>query len=985
MYYICIYLRGRPPHWETTRSSGTLYWRERADDDAVPPWVEGDRDATRSRRTYCKNCYRHVHKNNNLRVPMRNVLELLRTRFHIDKCYAALYEELRGDLNWWPPLPHMSDSDLLEHFTTQWEKIDGGQASAREALEKHIDSNAFESKEALLRAVRTGVSAQSNTRKHATSTSAGTLDAQDSPELDRLYQELLEQTNVVESAASPIPKEFFTQTWDVRGPLTVGVHKILWQDAGAQIPLDQIMSQDARTAISVGRIYSHFRRTRKIRTERAGQTKQVPCYSHAAGNIQMKRKFPRQDAGMLGMVATSSAARVQYINLKKSEAAVVTECMEWLKRHNIWTRVYKTNLEALQNKLELLKDAFCDSEHLCNDAGETLDAVMGREDVGLIRAELSEYSGQYGNILTSLGHVGNSVTRWPNEETPNVVEAAKDAAAEIEKYITLSIEDVNLDAKVFVDKHPHGTGSFNSIPNCVSYTDYLGARIHELDSAFRTDRIWTFFQEDRKIKMQLAQQARFTRTEELGEGQPKNTEAASEARWKRRFGKRTRPSVATYGTAHSREYHLHKFGSRLQSTQVDSNKYYRKMKQDMLTVIRPENRGTPHGMLTFVGNDRSADVRAMLTPGLGPLAPVPQEFHIAHMLSSGFAEDAQIPVYDNPAIVTFSYMRSKKRFTDRVLRRGAFDSLGGVVKDYFAREEEQQRKCTHSHNPYMCERCSPSCTSMSRYCIRNQSNVLPSDIRNSEKDNMHKMLHMPYTQTELLRPYPLEHAPVNRMSGKTEKDVKGGGAKQMLSAMDDADTLVAYYFRRVQIQWTIHRCSSNYCKADGRCSCRFDFPFQEPCGEQQHNETRDRIDHIRRHIPDDQRVSAHNLETLVFTNSPCRNQVFDPIKGGRRAGAYCTKYTGKAEKLALLETVHAEDTEVVEYLKTRIIGANLTFYRHNGGKIVELNHDVDFFPSEFVGEGHVIRPLWHQKVRRAYPHALRFLTKQENISTGPSS
>jgi hypothetical protein len=61
----------------------------------------------------------------------------------------------------------------------------------------------------------------------------------------------------------------------------------------------------------------------------------------------------------------------------------------------------------------------------------------------------------------------------------------------------------------------------------------------------------------------------------------------------------------------------------------------------------------------------------------------------------------------------------------------------------------------------------------------------------------------------------------------------------------------------------------------------------------------------------------------------------------------------------------------------------MTFYRHNGGKVAELNHDVDFFPSEFAANSHVIRLLWHQKMRSAYPHALRFFTKQEKYFYRP--
>ena len=150
---------------------------------------------------------------------MRNMLELLRTRFHIDKCCAALYAELQGDLDWWPALPHMSVTELLEHFTTQWETNDQGQKNASAALEKHIDSNAFGSKEELLQAIRTGIAIPSLSHKNIPSKSSETLHTQDSPELEQLYQELLEQNNVVESVTSPIPPEFFTENWDVRGSL----------------------------------------------------------------------------------------------------------------------------------------------------------------------------------------------------------------------------------------------------------------------------------------------------------------------------------------------------------------------------------------------------------------------------------------------------------------------------------------------------------------------------------------------------------------------------------------------------------------------------------------------------------------------------------------------------------------------------------------------------------------------------------------------
>ena len=85
------------------------------------------------------------------------------------------------------------------------------------------------------------------------------------------------------------------------------------------------------------------------------------------------------------------------------------------------------------------------------------------------------------------------------------------------------------------------------------------------------------------------------------------------------------------------------------------------MRQDFLSIIKPENRGSPIGMLTYVGNDRSADVRAYLDKTLGPLAPVPPAYHISHMFASSFMSAKIAPLYEHPAIVTFSYMKKKER------------------------------------------------------------------------------------------------------------------------------------------------------------------------------------------------------------------------------------------------------------------------------------------------------------------------------------
>ena len=175
-----------------------------------------------------------------------------------------------------------------------------------------------------------------------------------------------------------------------------------------------------------------------------------------------------------------------------------------------------------------------------------------------------------------------------------------------------------------------------------------------------------------------------------------------------------------------------------------------------------------------------------------------------------------------------------------------------------------------------------------------------------------------------------------------EIDQKAYEEGRMLSAMTDDDVFVAYFIRRVQIHWMIHRCSPNYCTRNC-CPCRFFYPYTKEQYTQEQNDEVERMAHIRRWLADDARVATHVLEILLATGTHVQNILFYPIKGGRMAGIYAVKYCGKPEKITMLETVHAEDTEVIEYLKTRTRRACMAYYRHNGGKIAEMHHDVMFF------------------------------------------
>ena len=96
---------------------------------------------------------------------------------------------------------------------------------------------------------------------------------------------------------------------------------------------------------------------------------------------------------------------------------------------------------------------------------------------------------------------------------------------------------------------------------------------------------------------------------------------------------------------------------------------------------------------------------------------------------------------------------------------------------------------------------------------------MPAEIHNSDRNNIHRVLHVVYVQAELVRSYP-----VGTRCLKQDNIDHGSNAKKiMTSPMDLDDMLLGYFARRTQINWVLHRCTSNSCKANG--VCRFFLPI----------------------------------------------------------------------------------------------------------------------------------------------------------------
>jgi hypothetical protein len=63
----------------------------------------------------------------------------------------------------------------------------------------------------------------------------------------------------------------------------------------------------------------------------------------------------------------------------------------------------------------------------------------------------------------------------------------------------------------------------------------------------------------------------------------------------------------------------------------------------------------------------------------------------------------------------------------------------------------------------------------------------------------------------------------------------------------------------------------------------------------------------------------------------------------------------------------------------------MTVYRANGGKVIEINRDVEFFDAKFAAVAFILRPLAHMRKNKHAPHELRLVTKTEKYLHRPES
>jgi hypothetical protein len=380
---------------------------------------------------------------------------------------------------------------------------------------------------------------------------------------------------------------------------------------------------------------------------------------------------------------------------------------------------------------------YTNSDDLREGWQQTLTRELGHRDSGLVMADLSEYKGPYAQMTAACEKVGMAIARKPAENRSNIEEQVQQHSLDmfaqanmLDKFSHVSYRDVNLNAKVLLRHYASGTGSFNSIENCVSEYVYSRCLLHCFNPSFRDDAMWPFIVIDRRTKLQLNKFTYVVRKEQAltqasassgssvgvastdpapraggGSGQAVSAGgpgilsalAAKDgsatklpSKHLRRLDSKVSARVSTQGTTRQKAYYAQEFGTILSNQHVNSNAYFKRARLDLMSIIHPGNRRAPSGMLTVVANFHALEIRA--TVRRGPFAAASETELTEHLLKSNTLKPS-LPAWEkHPAVATMAYQRRRAWFLDRAMRAGSYDTIQCDLEHSLRRTEEQQTK-----------------------------------------------------------------------------------------------------------------------------------------------------------------------------------------------------------------------------------------------------------------------------------------------------
>ena len=334
---------------------------------------------------------------------------------------------------------------------------------------------------------------------------------------------------------TPIPAAYFraalganVSEWSLGLQDLVPVEQTdLMQDAPACHHWSAIRSADARACVSLCRPLSTIVHKRQL-PRKAGV---LPCMPHQAGKTVHAALSLGQDVarGMLTGVVAKDSFTKEMFELRPDEPTALEHVLSWLLENNPWLGAYSTSLREVHTGLEELKAEMARAgrllpggfEGLVTKDGKALHEHLDHEVVAqlLPTDPFQALTGGYQHLRAMATTICTSSLQkhlppaWQELRDNPITESNGDPIQSIPSFLdtnkaftNVSFLDSHIEAKLFVDKFRHGTGSFRSTLDCINLrSHYRRGRMWSLDGEFICDEdpSWVFWQREHEIKMRL--------------------------------------------------------------------------------------------------------------------------------------------------------------------------------------------------------------------------------------------------------------------------------------------------------------------------------------------------------------------------------------------------------------------------------------------------------------------------------------------------
>ena len=289
------------------------------------------------------------------------------------------------------------------------------------------------------------------------------------------------------------------------------------------MPFRELTSANARGLLSVCELHSAM----QLQQDERGRA----AYVCAAGESSFYRRKPHQLSSTLAFMLGRDELRAYRV--RAAEIEPLRECLVWLREQNphfkshwsklervgpLWAEVQAQIPQGRSNvPVRIRRNRAMDAA-----ASVTIGETLGSEDAVLVLVDPEDLPRSWATLDALAEPIGEAVPRASGEVAdagaargagqggPMDIEMRPEwfrditaAVRDSEQSSTVTLGDNHLDAKLFPDLHPYGTGSLHGEEGSGGMQRYAKSRLLSLQHHFRRSPVWSFWMLERIIKNDL--------------------------------------------------------------------------------------------------------------------------------------------------------------------------------------------------------------------------------------------------------------------------------------------------------------------------------------------------------------------------------------------------------------------------------------------------------------------------------------------------